>query len=640
MDSINIMPGATISGDITSDWTHFQTDEGIFDKKDSPDKETLGFHYNGTIYDYTDYIPDLVTYLNVKGDFNYSDTIHGADNMKLNVQSGSFYYGGKADVISVQIDENAALLGSGTYTVNDMSDKIAADFNDPDMGKVINLGTFGATSGDVQILGGVDETGEAKVGNLVSKGTIAVAATDNGAAVYQLLVSGTADITGSNLTAGAKNKPLLNKTYAYLTAQGGITGNIDTSALSDYVEASGTVNGTVASFTTKQVKTLQDTAELTSNESSVAKAFDQVALTQMQQNNAIAQQSANVFYNDVAGVKKLMQSAATAERTQLLSQSAMSNLTADSIYSRLDTNAFEGTVTVPVKVLSLDGENQTVNSNIPMVLDASNNLWFKLFRGFEHNGGTSGVSDLNNSSFGGIVGYDKEMKSGWRLGGFFGYGKTHYSSNALQGDSRDWRVGFYTGARHGDWEYQGLVGYGNNHYDLDGYTSDGAPKLNSDFKAKVWDVAFKAKYTLPNTKEKTWQVKPYGKVEYTHTSQDGYSETGENAFAKNIDSASNSSTRAELGVEFKRNLTATSGWGGAIGYKRVLSGVNPQLNGSFIGGTESFTLETENDRNYLTYGLNVHTSLGGKWTGQAEFRGERSSNNHREIYSVSAKYHF
>ena len=72
----------------------------------------------------------------------------------------------------------------------------------------------------------------------------------------------------------------------------------------------------------------------------------------------------------------------------------------------------------------------------------------------------------------------------------------------------------------------------------------------------------------------------------------------------------------------------------------IIDGRNNGNNGTFIGGTDSFTVNTENDRNYLTYNLNAYTSLGGKWTGQAEIRGEKSSNNHKEVYSISAKYHF
>ena len=339
-------------------------------------------------------------------------------------------------------------------------------------------------------------------------------------------------------------------------------------------------------------------------------------------------------------MKKLMNSVTAAERTKLLGQTPMSNLTANSIYGRLDTNAIDGTVGVPVQVPSLDGENKTVNANVPMTLDANNNFWIKMFRGFEGYGGSDGESDLNNQSFGGVVGYDQAVGKAARFGGFFAYGKTNYSADYLNGNSNDWRLGLYGDKQNGDWEYQGYVSYGANHYDLDSYTWNNSTKLNSDFKAKIWDVGLKAKYTIPSTKEKTWKIRPYGELGYTHTSQDSYTESGNSAFAKSINSASNNSTRAELGVEFKRRITPTSGWGGSIGYKRILSGVNPEMNGTFVGGTDSFMVKTENDRNYLTYNLNAYTSLGGKWTGQAEIRGEKSSNNHKEVYSISAKYHF
>ena len=95
-----------------------------------------------------------------------------------------------------------------------------------------------------------------------------------------------------------------------------------------------------------------------------------------------------------------------------------------------------------------------------------------------------------------------------------------------------------------------------------------------------------------------------------------------------------------MGVELNRNLTNQSSWGGSVGYKRVISGLNPELNGSFIGDTNGFAIKSDNDRNYVTYSLNARSALGGKWMGQVEFRGEASSNMHKEIFSVTAKYSF
>ena len=165
-------------------------------------------------------------------------------------------------------------------------------------------------------------------------------------------------------------------------------------------------------------------------------------------------------------------------------------------------------------------------------------------------------------------------------------------------------------------------------------------KLNSDYQAKVWDVEVKAKYLIPSTRAKTWQFTPYGKLSYTHTDQDAYSETGGSLFAQNLESASSNSTRGEIGLEFKRAYDKNGGFGGSVGYKRVISGVNPELNGTFAGDDHSFTIRGDNDKNFVTYSLNVHGSLGGKWTGQAELRGEASPHTHKEIISVAAKYSF
>lgn len=70
-------------------------------------------------------------------------------------------------------------------------------------------------------------------------------------------------------------------------------------------------------------------------------------------------------------------------------------------------------------------------------------------------------------------------------------------------------------------------------------------------------------------------------------------------------------------------------FGGVVGYDRAV-GKDARL-GSFLAyGKTSYSADH----------LNAYTSLGGKWTGQAEIRGERSANDHKEVYSLSAQYHF
>lgn len=99
-------------------------------------------------YDYDTYIPELVTNLNFNTDMYYNGNIVGEDNMKVNVQSGTLTYEGTANVVSVQVAEDAALFG-GTYTVNDMSSRQHADFAvDDTTGYLISSGTIGASAAD------------------------------------------------------------------------------------------------------------------------------------------------------------------------------------------------------------------------------------------------------------------------------------------------------------------------------------------------------------------------------------------------------------------------------------------------------------------------------------------------------------
>jgi uncharacterized protein with beta-barrel porin domain len=130
-------------------------------------------------------------------------------------------------------------------------------------------------------------------------------------------------------------------------------------------------------------------------------------------------------------------------------------------------------------------------------LDANNNLWLKLFKGYET---FNYAQDLKDHSFGGAIGYDKALNLTTRVGGLFSYGITNYSTDNISGDSHDWRVGAYVDHKNGNWDYQGLVTYGHNKYDLDRYVM--SDKLNSDYKAKVWDVEAKAKYLIPSTAAK------------------------------------------------------------------------------------------------------------------------------------------
>jgi autotransporter-associated beta strand protein len=498
-------------------------------------------------------------------------------------------------------------------------------------------------------------------GNFTSNGKLIVAA--NGTTSSKLIVGGSSTLTGTTLSVtNDSTAPMLNHKYNYLTSQNGITGNVTAGDVSPFVTLAATTEGNDAYFIANKKNDLGSLSDMTPSEQSVGGALTKMAVQAVAANpdSATAQALNSVFYQSEATSRSFTKQVTSEARAQILTASPLSILTSQSVEGRLDGIGSSGLMAAEVALphltsaqgnKNLTGKTVKQNSmaqqnfanqnsdslttSIPVTLDANNNLWLKLFKGYE----TFNYADeLKDHSFGGAIGYDKALNLTTRVGGLFSYGVTNYSTDNISGDSHDWRVGAYVDHKNGNWDYQGLVTYGHNKYDLDRDVL--GAKLNSDYQAKVWDVEAKAKYLIPSTARKTWQFTPYGKVSYTHTNQDGYSETGSSVFAQNMDSTSHNSTRGEIGVEFKRAYDKNGGFGGSVGYKRVISGLNPELNGTFVGDNNNFTISTDNDRNFVTYSVNVHGKLAKNWTGQAELRGEASQNTHKEIISVAAKYSF
>lgn len=133
----------------------------------------------------------------------------GSTFRKMNVTSGSLVYSGTANVVSVDVAKGAGLFG-GTYTVNDMTSRMADGFSDSATGLLTNHGTIGAFSKD---------TAMTVNGDLVSDGVLSAYA---GGSAGHITVSGSADVNGS--TAAATNA-LPDESLTLLDA-GAITGTL------------------------------------------------------------------------------------------------------------------------------------------------------------------------------------------------------------------------------------------------------------------------------------------------------------------------------------------------------------------------------------------------------------------------------
>ena len=122
------------------------------------------------------------------------------------------------------------------------------------------------------------------------------------------------------------------------------------------------------------------------------------------------------------------------------------------------------------------------------------------------------------------------------------------------------------------------------------------------------------RYNLHHDKKKVWQVSPYADFNMTRYSQDGFSETGAQVFNQRAGKFRNTYSTGEIGLEFGRS-TANGRYVINVGYKKVLSGNNPDMAIAYSGNLGStYTISGSwQDREYAVIGLNLQSALGKGW---------------------------
>lgn len=596
VNNINVNGGARIKGDIVSDWKHF--DNGLYDggwgeNKDQGDK--LFLQYSEEIHDYDKYHKDLVTALNFKGNTEMQGNIIGSDNMKMTVNSGTLRHDGSADVVNVKVNQGATLLGK-SYTVNDMSGRMAEGISDDTTGKFINHGTIGALNEDSKL--SID-------GTLESDGRLL--AYSGGSAGYievsnaKLLAGSTADVVNA--------RP--GDDVAVLKA-GSITGMDNVAS----VEA-GTLRLDTYGANSSEIRARVYGADSISGASSQNNA-DLQAINRNQHHFASGpeKEELQAFYNirdNNQAVVALNEIGTNNKEQGTASVSAAQSSTLNNrvLSSRLATAFGQAPATLSIGGASLD-EGDGMRVDIPVMLPQPKDetAWVKFTKNW---GNTAGDSNYTGSAI--TVGYDWKHGEQQRNGWFASYNDTSYGHMDGSENVQDTRIGYYTGINKGaDTQlFYADLGY------LDGERSR-LVSINSlgthnmvrgKYNGWIAEIGGEWKHALHAPGTKTWQVSPYGAMQLSYMKNNGYQEQG-SIKAYGVEGGHNTYAAAEAGMEFTRFLPKGS-LNFRLGIRQALMGADYQEQDNSRLLEKSYSKSSRMDRTHFVTSLAAETEFQPGW---------------------------
>ncbi len=180
---INFLDHARVTGDITSEWKHFN--ETVY--------PNLRLNYNGKLIDPTLYVPDLVTTLNFAGDdVRLDGNVNAADNSQIVFASGTASVNGRVATTSVSVAKGAVVKGNAQYQLTQKTSLKAADgcSVEENVGRFTNAGTLapGNSIGAITIDGDYVQNAD---------GALEIEVSADGATDTLTVQNGTASVAGS-----------------------------------------------------------------------------------------------------------------------------------------------------------------------------------------------------------------------------------------------------------------------------------------------------------------------------------------------------------------------------------------------------------------------------------------------------------
>ncbi|MEG2342655.1 MAG: autotransporter domain-containing protein [Acidaminococcaceae bacterium] len=480
---------------------------------------------------------ELVTNLNfAANNIVYAGNITGKQNMRIQVvKDGDLYYTGTAKVLSTEVANGAILRGNASYEL------------DGGNGVFTNHGLVAPALVD-------GKTGILTIqGDFTSDGKLGLVANLDQASKLQ--VSGKADVTGSQLVRQDGSLYLPDVSYEFLAAEqltGVISGGDFTGMLDAQVETGVAQAGGSSASVAATLKRANNLGAMDAVQSNTYQAME-------------AMYDATQHKTELAGLYSL----ATPQAKQALTDIAGGFQAEVAAYTQSERTIDRA---VAGRLGHLASKDQPKNEY---------DLWGNLGKSWttrDHLAWSSHSSQL-------VFGADRPWGEHWRQGFIFAYGDNSLAMDNASGTNKDYRLGVYGGFQQKANNFYTYFTFGRQTTDATRYLRALDLRATSEYDSRTLELGAEYKYNLQYGRGKTWQVSPYVNAQVVRYLQDDYRESGAGVYDQIVQSAANTYTAGEIGLELARSL-GRDGYAVRCGYRRIFSGAEPEFTMSYAGNSQ------------------------------------------------------
>ncbi|MFK4826250.1 autotransporter outer membrane beta-barrel domain-containing protein [Paenochrobactrum sp. BZR 588] len=282
-----------------------------------------------------------------------------------------------------------------------------------------------------------------------------------------------------------------------------------------------------------------------------------------------------------------------------------SGITRSSINNRL-SQAFGGTPVNPVSVMAYGPKAKASQAGNAIDHVAPVNTadlqryaaWGAAFGSWATQSATDNAARTKSTIGGFITGIDGDVYDSWRLGLMAGYSRSTFKTPSLSssGSSDNYTFGAYAGTEwataQGALGFRSGLSYSWHNIEMsrsvafNGYSD----KLSADYHGGTFQVFGELGYTHDLSPRSI--IEPYANLAYVHVKTDSFTEKGHNGTALSVQSGAMDTTLSTLGMRLSTgfelgNIQTTAR--ADLGWRHAFGDVIPSSTASFAAGSNAFT---------------------------------------------------